>query len=192
MGKIHFQTQPDRSRLVRVKSEAQSQAMSNLLTPSSDPFCATPDNHLNTCTGTISISPQDCPIDDKTWSDCHTDLDLLSEYDAVNVRCYTLSPRGCQKNPTNLLMSFLLASAETVGTLATLRNTAALLFAVLCVALPTSAMNALLLPGAAAIVVVLIMLSTAAAQHISLRLRSLVFASVTVSRYVRPVRKPVA
>ena len=48
-------------------------------------------------------SPQDCLIDNKAWSDCHTDLlDLLSEYDAINVRGYTLFPRGRQKNPTNV------------------------------------------------------------------------------------------
>ena len=45
VSKVHFQTRPDRSLLVRVESETQSQAMSNLLTPSGDPFCATPDVH---------------------------------------------------------------------------------------------------------------------------------------------------
>ena len=103
VGKVLFQTRPDCSRLVRVESETQSQAIANLLAPSGDPFCATPDDRLNACTDTVSISPQDCPIDDKVWSDCHTDLlNLLSEYDAVNVRCYTLFPRGRQENPTNV------------------------------------------------------------------------------------------
>ena len=166
-------------------------------------------------TGTVSISPQDCPIDDKVWSDCHTDLlNLLSEYDAVNIRCYTLFPRDCQKDPINVarisykrhelsthvyIAGIMLPVRPYVPPPCQCRNCWRFghpekhcLSAALCVALPKPAINALLLPSCAAIVVALIMLSTAAAQHISLRLRSLVFAFVTVSHYVRHIRKPVA
>ena len=100
-----------------------------------------------------------------------------------------MSTLGASCSPSGLMFLHL-ASAETVGALDTPKNTAAPLSAALCVALPTPAINALLLPGTAANVVALIMLSTAAAQLISWRLRSLVFASVVVSHYVRHIRKP--
>ena len=187
---------------------------SNLLVPSGDSFSATPDARLNTCTGTISISPQDCPIDDKACSDCHTDLlDLLSEYDAVSVRCYTLSPRGRQKIPTNVARIIFQRHDPPThvyvgGVLRPLRpyvlpprqcrncwrfghpekHCRSALRCPLCDfahirdECPATTQRCCNSGG----------LSTAAALRISLRLRSLVLASVTVSRYVRPARKPVA
>ncbi|KAG0716149.1 hypothetical protein GWK47_010357 [Chionoecetes opilio] len=105
VGKVVFRTCPDRSRLVTVDTEAQAHALLNLKDLDGNPFDIMPDIALNTCTGTVSIPPRSCPVDDTEWSECaDVLLDLLAEnYDAVAVYCYTIPPRGCRKSPTNIV-----------------------------------------------------------------------------------------
>ena len=86
VGKVSFKTRDDRSRLVRVDTERQAKAMLQLTDLNGTSINAQPDENLNTCTGTISLSPKTCPVDDKNWADCSTDLlALLSEYNASSV-----------------------------------------------------------------------------------------------------------
>ncbi|KAG0706294.1 hypothetical protein GWK47_024357 [Chionoecetes opilio] len=150
---------PDRSRLVTVDTEAQAHALLNLKDLDGNPFDIMPDIALNTCTGTISIPPRSCPVDDTEWSECADVLfDILTEdYDAVAVYCYTIPPRGRRSPlptlPKSLskgkisLIAFMLpgsttllnltallhASASPAGVLATLPSTADPLPAVLFV-----------------------------------------------------------
>ncbi|KAG0715110.1 Ubiquitin-associated domain-containing protein 2 [Chionoecetes opilio] len=97
VGMVTFRTRADWSRLVVVDTEAT--ALLDLKDLDGNPFYITPDITLNTCTGTVSIHPHSCPVDDKEWSDCASPLlDLWAEiYDAVAVYCYTIPPRGCQR-----------------------------------------------------------------------------------------------
>ncbi|KAG0712261.1 Large neutral amino acids transporter small subunit 2 [Chionoecetes opilio] len=104
VGKVAFRTRPDRSRLGTVDTEAQAHALLNLKDLDGNPFDIMPDIALNTCTGTVSIPPRSCPVDDTEWSECaDVLLDLLTEvYDAVAVYCYTIPPRGHRRSPTNI------------------------------------------------------------------------------------------
>ncbi|XP_069971523.1 uncharacterized protein [Penaeus vannamei] len=69
------------------------------------PICAQPEPHptLNTCTGTVSLSPANCPVDTKNWSDCVEDLlGCLKDQDVKSVHCYCIPPKGHRKKPTNI------------------------------------------------------------------------------------------
>ena len=54
VGRVSFYTRRDRSRLVTVRSETESIALSNLTDHSGNPIPAEPRPTLNTCTGTVS------------------------------------------------------------------------------------------------------------------------------------------
>ena len=103
VGRVPFYTRRDRSRLVTVRSETESIALSNLTDHSGNPIPAEPHPTLNTCTGTVSLSPANCPVDTKDWSDCGEDLlGCLKDQDVKSVHCYTIPPKGQRKNPTNI------------------------------------------------------------------------------------------
>ena len=103
VGKVSFRSRPDRSRLITVTSENQAKALAKLTDLYGNPILAEPHPTLNTCTGTVSISPENCPIYDKDWSDCGEDLlACLTDYDATTVQCYSIPPRGHRKKPTNI------------------------------------------------------------------------------------------
>lgn len=61
---------------------------------------AQPHSSHKLCTGSVSISPADCPVYDKDWSDCENDL--LAYLKVVSVECYTNDPRHHWKSYTNI------------------------------------------------------------------------------------------
>ncbi|XP_069992912.1 uncharacterized protein [Penaeus vannamei] len=71
VGKVTFRSRSDHSCLVTVTSEAQAHALSTL---NGKPIPAEPHLSLNTCTGTASIPPNECPMYNKDWSDCENYL----------------------------------------------------------------------------------------------------------------------
>ena len=127
VGNVPFHSRSDKSRLVRVDSEEQSQALANLMDCHGNHFCAQPDPYLNLSIGTVSLSSMDCPVYDKQWSDCADDLlPVLEPYNAVRVQCYTLPPRGRRTRPVNIAKIFfrrhdLPDSINIGGTLQTVR-----------------------------------------------------------------------
>lgn len=59
---------------------------------------AHPHSSLNTCARTVFISPADCTVYDKDWSDCENNLlACLFVYDSVSIQCYTIPPQRLLK-----------------------------------------------------------------------------------------------
>ena len=73
MERVTYHTRPDRSCLVIVDSESETEAMLTLKDLDGKPFLVCPDTQLNTRTGTVLIPNEICP-DGVSWSDCSPDL----------------------------------------------------------------------------------------------------------------------
>ncbi|XP_069986230.1 mucin-2-like [Penaeus vannamei] len=77
-----------------IRSETESIALSNLTDHSGNPIPAELHPTLSTCTGTVSLSPANCPVDTKDWSDCGEDLSGCLKYqDVKSVHCNTIPPK---------------------------------------------------------------------------------------------------
>ncbi|XP_037774130.1 transcription initiation factor TFIID subunit 12b-like [Penaeus monodon] len=102
-GKVSFCGCPNHFRLVTVTSGNQAKALPTLTIFTGKPIPAEPHPTLNTCIRTVSISPTNCPVYDKKWSDCKEDLlACFMDYHAVSVQCYITPPRNPYKNTTNI------------------------------------------------------------------------------------------
>ncbi|XP_070000759.1 mucin-2-like [Penaeus vannamei] len=124
----------DRSRLVTVTSEAQARALSALTELAGKPIPAEPHPTLNTCTGTVSIPPNACPMFNKNWSDCWQYSVTLFLLEA-NINLMSILPRLASIDKTSpmrfilvdcLIMSDninpFLVNVKHVGVLATQPN----------------------------------------------------------------------
>ena len=67
------------------------------------PFPVSPDNQLNTRTGTVLI-PNEIWPDGISLPDCSSaPFELIAnEHDIAHVSCFTINPHGCHKYPINI------------------------------------------------------------------------------------------
>lgn len=102
VGKMKFLTRRDCSCLM-VNTEAQAQAMSILKDLQGNAFPTTPHPHLNSCTGTVVIPFERCPVDNVSWSDWSMDLkELLSDCpEVLHFTSYTPGDKSNRKYPKN-------------------------------------------------------------------------------------------